>query len=135
MLKQLSIFTENKKGAMLSILTVLADAGINILASVTNDSAEYGIVRMLVSDPELAVRLLTAEGYLCRTGEVLGVELADEPGALKQFLAAIADINVNVDYIYLSYNRANGRPVLVIHCASIQEVELSLISRGFSIIS
>ena len=54
MLKQVSIYAENKKGAMQNITSMLADAGINILGSVNNDSAEFGIVRMICTEPERA---------------------------------------------------------------------------------
>ena len=69
MLKQICIFTENKKGAMLNITELLLEDQINILGSVTNDSAEYGIVRMVVSDPQLAYEKLTAKGYYRRADE------------------------------------------------------------------
>lgn len=118
---------------MQAVLQTLADANINILGSVTNDSAEYGIIRMIVSDPDLAHKLLLDAGYLCRIGDVLGIELVDEPGSLSEFLKVLKEINVNVDYIYLCYNRETGRPVLIFHTESINEVEASLLTRGFEI--
>lgn len=67
MIKQISIFTENKKGSMREITRVLAEQGISILALVTNDSAEFGIVRMVVSNQELAYDVLKKAGYMvCR---------------------------------------------------------------------
>ena len=64
MLKQLSIYAENKKGVMQNITGILKNEDINILGSVTNDSAEYGIVRMVVSEPDKAMEALIAAGYL-----------------------------------------------------------------------
>ena len=66
MLKQLSIYAENKKGALQVMTNALYEAGINIWGSVTNDGAEYGINRMVVSDPDKAKEVLTDKGYLCR---------------------------------------------------------------------
>ena len=66
MLKQISIFAENKKGMLQSITSILAQENINIMGSVTNDSAEYGIIRMVVSDPERALEALSKEGFICR---------------------------------------------------------------------
>ena len=63
MLKQLSIFAENKKGTMQQITQILFENDVNILGSVNNDSAEYGIVRMVVSDPDKAEQALQAAGY------------------------------------------------------------------------
>ena len=77
MLKQLSIFAENKKGTMQQITQILFENDVNILGSVNNDSAEYGIVRMVVSDPDKAEQALQAAGYTTRQTDVLGVEVVD----------------------------------------------------------
>ena len=103
MLKQLSIYAENKKGALQAMTNALYEAGINIWGSVTNDGAEYGINRMVVSDPDKAKEVLTEKGYLCRFVDVLAVEIEDKPGALNTLLTALLDSNVNVDYTYLSF--------------------------------
>ena len=71
MIRQLSIFAENKKGAMHRVTQVLAEAGINMNTLVTNDSAEFGIIRMLVSDTDEAMKCMQAAGYLCRTDLVV----------------------------------------------------------------
>ena len=89
MLNQLAIFAENKKGTMQKITGILTANDINILGSVTNDSAEYGIIRMLVSDPETAMKALSEAGYLCKLTDVLGVEVADEVGNLNRLLVCL----------------------------------------------
>jgi len=66
MLKQLSIYAENRKSTLKNITGILEAEQINILGSVTNDSAEYGIVRMVVSEPDKAAQALEKEGYLCK---------------------------------------------------------------------
>lgn len=134
MLKQLSIFAENRKGTMQAITEILAEEEINILGSVTNDSAEYGIIRMVVSDPEKAMHSLTEKGYLCRLTEVLGVELEDEVGNLNHLLKAFLASNISINYIYLSFNRDSGKPILVLHTDGITEVEECLISKGFTLV-
>ena len=83
MLQQLSIYAENKKGTMQNITEVLADENINIWGSCTNDGAEYGINRMVVSDPQRAMEALEAVGYLCKLTSVIGVEVEDEVGNLS----------------------------------------------------
>lgn len=131
MLQQLSIFAENKKGTMQSITAVLKREQINIWGSVTNDSAEYGIVRMVVSDPDKAKAALEQEGYLCRLTEVVGVEMEDKVGTLNCLLQALSESNINVNYIYLSFNRNSGKPVLIFHAEDITEVESCITGRGF----
>ena len=131
MLKQVSIFAENKRGTFQSITGILQDENINILGSITNDSAEYGIVRMIVSDTEKALRALSANGYLCRSNDILGVEMEDEIGSLNRLLISLSDGNISVDYIYLCFNRDTGKPVLILHMDDIREVVEYLKSRGF----
>lgn len=103
MLSQVSIFAENKKGRLQNITSLLQKENINIWGSITNDSAEYGIIRMVVSNPEHAEKVLAEAGYLCRLTEVLGVELDDEVGALNRLLISLEESNINVDYLYLSF--------------------------------
>ena len=131
MLKQVSIFAENKRGTFQSITGILQEENINILGSITNDSAEYGIVRMIVSDTEKALRALSANGYLCRSNDILGVEMEDEIGSLNRLLISLSDGNISVDYIYLCFNRDTGKPILILHTDDIREVEEYLKSRGF----
>ena len=134
MLKQVSIYAENRKGTMQQITGILLEENINILGSVTNDSAEYGIIRMVVSEPEKAVEALVKEGYLCRMQDVLGVEVEDEVGNLHKLLVALSESNISVDYIYLSFNRETGKPVMVIHTEDVEEVEMCISSKGFSLL-
>lgn len=131
MLQQVSIFAENKRGTMEHVTRVLKEQDINILGSVTNDSAEYGIIRMVVSDPDAAIRTLTENGFVCKPTDVLGIEVQDEVGNLNRLLAALMESNINVDYLYLSFNRDSGRPVMVLHTADIFEVEDCLRGKGF----
>lgn len=133
MLKQVSIYAENKKGTMQDITGILANNNINILGSVTNDSAEYGIVRMVVSDPDAAVNALTEAGYICRLTDVLGVEVTDEVGNLHHLLMALNESNINVNYLYLSFNRVSGKPIMVFHADSAYEVAECLKAKGFSL--
>ena len=130
MLKQLSIFAENKKGMMQHITQVLFENDINILGSVNSDSAEYGIVRMVVSDPEKAEKELQAAGYMVRLTDVLGVEVVDKPGNLNALLKTLLETNINIDYIYPSYNRESGSPIMVFHVPDVYETEVSLRSKG-----
>lgn len=133
MMKQVSIFAENTKGAMQAVTAVLNESGINIMGMVTNDSAEYGIIRMVVDDPDGALRALKERGYVCKTQSVLGVEIADKVGALDELLLSLADSNINVNYIYISYNRQSAAPIIILHTEDIAEVESCLISGGFKV--
>ncbi len=134
MLVQISIFAENNRGAMQRITGILAKEGINILGSVTNDSAEYGIVRMVVSDPERAKEKFQEAGYICRTTDVLAVEISDQPGSLDYLLRALSDSNVSINYLYLSFARERSTPIMILQTDDILEVEECLKGKGFAVL-
>ncbi len=134
MLEQIAIFAENQKGAMHRITSVLARNNINILGSVTNDSAEYGIIRMLVSDPPRTMQVLTEAGYICKLTDVLGVECEDRVGALNYLLEALDESNISVDYLYLSFDREKASPIMVLHVEDPTEVEDCLSAKGFHLL-
>ena len=108
MLKQLSLYVEN--------------------------GPEFGIIRMVVSEPERACERLKKAGYLCRMVDVMGIEIADESGSLHRLLSALTDSYINVDYIYLSFNRNTSQPILIMHVKDddIFEVESCLRAKGFA---
>ena len=134
MIRQLSIFAENKRGSMCEVTQVLADAGLNMNTLVTNDSAEFGIIRMLVSDPERAVECLTSAGYLCRTDRVAAAEIGDECGSLNALLRALSDGNINLDYLYVTYSGLSKRPVAIFRTADVLEVEEFLQGKGYTML-
>ena len=131
MIRQLSIFAENKKGAMHRVTQVLANANINMNTLVTNDSAEYGIIRMLVNDTDRAVEALRAAGYLCRSEQVLAVEISDDVGSLNRLLGVLADGNINIDYLYVTYSLTSKLPYAILKTQDMGEVEEFLAGRGY----
>lgn len=129
-MKQISIFAENKKGAIKEIFDLIAGAGVGVIASVTYDSAEFGMLRLIVDDPEKAISALNGKGYLARVTPVLGVEIPDENGSLAKMLGYLKDMNIDVEYSYLSFNRKTGSPVMVFSCEAMDEVGESLAAKG-----
>ncbi|MBO7663572.1 MAG: ACT domain-containing protein [Clostridia bacterium] len=131
MIRQLSIFAENKKGAMNRITQILADAGVNMNTLVTNDSAEFGIIRMLVTDTPLAAAHLQEKGYLCHTDWVVAAEIGDECGSLNRLLETLNRGNVNLDYLYVTYSTLSRQPVAILRTPDIMEVEAFLSGKGY----
>ena len=74
---------------------------------------------------------MTEAGFLCKLTDVLGIEVKDEVGNLNNLLQSFLDSNVNIDYLYLSFNRDTGRPIMILHVEDIMEVEACLKSKGF----
>ena len=131
MIRQLSIFAENKKGAMNRITQILYDAKINMNTLITNDSAEFGIIRMLVSDTDRAAEKLREGGYLCHTDLVAAAEIGDECGSLNGLLDTIRQGNINLDYLYVTYSTLSKLPVAILKATDLMEVEEFLQAKGY----
>jgi len=131
MIRQLSILAENRKGAMNRITRILYEAGIDMNTLITNDSAEFGIIRMLVSDTDKAAKVLGEAGYMCHSDAVAAAEISDECGSLNSLLTVISDGNINLDYLYVTYNSLSRLPVAILKAVDLMEVEEFLRARGY----
>lgn len=100
MLKQVTVFLENAHGRLAAMCKTLADANINLTALTIADTASFGVVRMLVDDPQKAVDALTKEEYRAQLVEVSAVEIPNVPGSLAALLAAFDEANHNIEYAY-----------------------------------
>ena len=99
-LKQLSLFLENKPGALSTPVKILADAGVNILTLSIAESRQYGILRLLVRDWKAAKSLLEKHGLMVKVTDVLAIEVADRPGGLAEVLLALEEAGINLEYMY-----------------------------------
>ena len=134
MIEQISIFAENRNGSMSEITQLLTENNLNIYCAITNDSAEYGIVRLLVDETERAFKLLKDIGFICKVSRVIGVKIPDNVGSLNQLLQDVEDSNINLDYLYVSYSREDSTPLAILHAPGYAEVEACLKNRGYSMI-
>ncbi len=112
-LKQLSLFLENKPGALSTPVKLLAKAKINILTLSMAESRQYGILRLIVRDWEAAKALLEKNGVLVKTTDVLAIEVADRPGGLAAVVAALEKAGINVEYMYAFTLRQESKALLV----------------------
>ena len=133
MLHQVSVFAENNKGTLRKMTSILADTNINIYTMLANDSAEFGIIRLIVTDPELAVQELKKAGYQCHMDRVVAVEMGDTPGCLDKILDHLCQANVAIDYLYISYNRQTATPVAIFKTREM-ETETFLRGKGYNLL-
>ena len=99
-IRQLSVFLENKTGHLNEILAILAKNNININALTVADSSDYGLLRMLVSDPEKAVEVLHAAHYSVRIHDVLSLEMDAAPGSMSHILNLFTNAGLSIEYVY-----------------------------------
>ncbi|SCP95784.1 hypothetical protein [Anaerobium acetethylicum] len=98
--KQLSVFLENKEGRLCDAIETLSSNGINISALSLADSTEYGMLRMLVSDPESGVKVLKAAGIPAKLTDVICLKAAHKTGALSRILKAFMGKGIAIEYMY-----------------------------------
>ena len=111
--KQLSVFIENREGRLGEVLSVLRKRGVNILSMSLADTTEYGLLRLIVNNPEKGREALIAEGFSSTVTEVFVIKVPHKAGALQEILEYIAKKNVNIEYMYgLSIDGADATVVM-----------------------
>ena len=100
MATQISVFIENKEGRIKKAIDTLANAGVNIRALSVWDTTKYGILRLIVSDNETAIKSLEDDGFIVKESEVVVVAVPDEPNGLNSTLSILDDADINLEYIY-----------------------------------
>ncbi|MEW6443326.1 MAG: ACT domain-containing protein [bacterium] len=111
--KQVSIFLENRAGRLAEVTRLLGDRGINIRALSLADTADFGILRILVNDVETAVALLKQEGLTVRQTDVVAAEVPDRPGGLAHLLEILSGEGINVEYMY-AFVRSRAESAIMI---------------------
>ncbi len=107
MIKQIAVFLENQAGKASACCKILKEAGVNLQALSIADTREFGILRIITDDNEVALRALKLAGLLASEVELVGLEVPDEAGALSDLLIILGDHGVNVEYMY-SYAGVDG---------------------------
>ena len=111
--EQISIFLENKSGRLAEVTSVLSEAGINIRALYLADTADFGVLRLIVSDTEKALQVLKDSGFTVVKSGVVAIEVPDRPGGLSKILNAIRDEGMNVEYMYAFVEKSGENAIVV----------------------
>lgn len=111
--KQLSLFLENKPGALSQPMQVLAKAKINILTLSVADTQHFGILRIIVRDWEKAKKLLEKNGCVVKVTDVVAIEVSDRPGGLAEILGVLEKAGINLEYMYAFTLKRESKGMLV----------------------
>lgn len=134
-IKQLAVFVQNKKGTLVSVTDTLAKNNVNLRALSIAETADLGILRLIVNDNDTAVKALGAEGYLIKTIDVVGVKIGDAPGKLTEALAVLDKADINVEYLYAFMTRTEKHAYVVLRVEDNNAAEKVLEDAGFHIIT
>ncbi len=132
--EQISIFLENKSGRLAEVTDVLATAGINIRALSLADTADFGILRLIVNDTERAKEVLRENGFTVGKTEVVAVEVPDRPGGLAGILNVLKEKGVNVEYMYAFVQKSMENAIIIFRFDEINRAVEGLKEAGVRIL-
>ena len=112
--KQISIFLENRPGALAEICAIMEAESIDMRAMCVAEAEDFGILRIIVDEPLDTITKLKDHGYVCRLTDVLTIEVKDKPGALVNTLNKLMGAGVNIEYSYAFLSRKTDRAYLVL---------------------
>ncbi len=129
-IKQISVFLENKKGRLYEALKALAKGGVNIRALSIADTSDFGILRMIVNNPDLAKRVLEEAGFTTKITSVIAVGVKDEPGGLAEILRILYEHDINVEYVYAFVEKSGEEALVVLRTNNLERTIDLLQERG-----
>ncbi|BAW30806.1 MAG TPA: ACT domain-containing protein [Methanothermobacter sp.] len=118
--KQISVFLENKKGRLKKAVHALANANINIRALSIADTSEFGILRLIVPEPEKAKKVLEENNFVVKINDVIAVEVPDKPGGLDSVLGILTEADMNVEYVYAFVEKKGEKAIVVIRTEDLE---------------
>ena len=132
---QITVFLENKKGRLAEVIEALAASGVNIRAASIADTIDYGLLRLIVSDPVRARQALVGSGFTASETEVLAVEVEDSPGGLARVIRPLADADVNIEYLYAFVGNRGGKAIVVLRSEDIAAAHMVLEEQGVTLLT
>ena len=130
MVYQISVFLENRAGQFAEITGILAENGIDLRAISIAETADYGILRMIVDDAQKATSLLMQHGYLLTMTPVIDVAVSDQPGGIAPVLATMAEGNIDIEYMYSLFTHIEGKAYIVFRVAEAEKFITLLSNHG-----
>ena len=134
-LQQVSIFLENKKGRLAEVASLIADKGINIRALSLADTADFGVLRLIVNDPNRCFEVLKAAGFVAQRTDVIAVEVDDRPGGLKRVLDVFDQHGLNIEYMYAFVEKKSDRAIVIVRIDQPERAIEVLGSEGVTVLS
>jgi hypothetical protein len=133
-IQQISIFLENKSGRLADVTRVMADAGINLRAISIADTADFGILRVIVDKPDAALAALAKAGFTTRTTDVLALQIEDVPGSLAKVMDIFKETGVNIEYLYASLEKSGNKAIVVFKVEDVEHGLKIVRDHGLSVI-
>lgn len=133
--KQITVFLENKCGRLSSVTKAIGDEGINIRAFSVADTTDFGILRLIVNDPDHAYEVLRREQFTVRTTDVIAVQIPDHPGGLAEVLTLMQEAEINIEYLYAFVAQVSGDALAVFRVDNSRVAEQLMLGKGIKVLS
>lgn len=134
MLDQISIFVENKPGRLAAIMEVLNNEKIDIRAFTIADTTDFGIIRIIVSDTEKAMKALKESGFTAKHSQVIGFTIPDYCGAMNNVISALQNANINIEYSYSLMGKKENKADIAIRVQENDKAQAVLEENGITLI-
>lgn len=133
-IQQLSIFIENKAGRLAEVTEILAKEKIDIRAVSAADTSDFGILRLIVREPQKAVPILRDAGMTVSLTNVIAIGMVDVPGAFAKAIRTLADKGINVDYMYAFTSRDMGKACVILRTSDNEKAIQALQAEGTEVV-
>ncbi|MCF6096830.1 acetolactate synthase [Thermovorax subterraneus] len=121
LVKQLSVFLENTPGRLYSVTSILAENNVQIKALMLADTADFGVLRLIVNEPEKTLKILQENGYAAKITNAIAVEVCDSPfKKMQEVLKVLSEKNINVEYMYAFSGDVPGKALVVFRVDDIE---------------
>ncbi len=135
LIKQISIFLENKSGRLAEVTRVLGSNKIDISALSIADTTDFGILRLIVNRPEEAVEILKENGFTVSCTSVIAISVADKPGGLATALDILKREGIGIEYLYAFVGKAENEALVILKVADTDKAIKALKDNGINVIS
>ena len=132
-IKQISLFVENRPGRMAKVSKTLSDAGVNIRAMTIAEAGDFGVIRMVVDNPDEGYKVLHDSGFTVSATDVLVAEMKDIPGGLYEIVDTLGASKINVDYAYAFVTAKAERAMLILRVDDLSRAKQALSAKGVKI--
>lgn len=134
LVKQISVFVENARGKLSRVTEVLAENGINIRALSIADTTDFGILRLIVQDPDKALAVLKDNDITVKSTDVIVVEIDDKPAGLNKALTLLRDANIAVEYMYAFVSKKENEAYVILKSDNTDKAVAALTAGGVRVI-
>lgn len=135
LVKQISVFLENKSGRLAEVTKILGGSGINISALSIADTTDFGILRLIVNNPQKAEEILKENGFTVSCTEVIAIAVADKPGGLSVALDILDREALGIEYMYAFVGKTMDNALVILKVDEPEKARTALMAEGVEVLS